>query len=268
MDYEYYKSKVQQVSVFPIDRRWGQGRSVFGGLIAALLLARIEQKTGFTDRDLRTINIHFCGVVIPEHPCEFTHRVLSEGKSVVQVEGQLLQDGQVKTQIVACFSAPRPSSIQVKHNLVFAKKSVSQALKFPFAEGVVPEFFCDFDLRITEGSLPFSGSEELKLAGWMRFSDPVEPLDDCAMLALIDAWPPAVLPMLQRPAPASSITWNLEFIQPRSPLQTDDYLLYECDVVQADSGYAHTEAKIFHPNGQLLALSRQLVGLYDSRNGK
>lgn len=265
MDFEYYQNKVQQVSTFAIDSRWGQGRSAFGGLTAALVLTHIEQQTGLTDRDLRTINIHFCGAVIPDQPCEFTHRVLSEGRSVFQVEGQLLQEGLVKTQIVACFSAPRQSSIQVTHKPVFAKKSVSQSMKFSFIKGVVPDFLQYFDLRITEGSLPVSGSKQSKLAGWMRFADPVKPLNDSAMLALIDAWPPAVLPMLDKPAPASSITWNVEFIQPRDPLQADDYLFYDCDVVQADFGYAHTEAKIFHPNGQLLALSRQLVGVYDKR---
>jgi acyl-CoA thioesterase len=35
--------------------------------------------------------------------------------------------------------------------------------------------------------------------------------------------------------------------------------------LQANLGYAHTDAKIFHPNGQLLAVSRQLVGVYDQR---
>lgn len=265
MDFEYYQNQVKLGSEFPIDAGWGQGKNIFGGLTAALVLTHIEQQTGLTDRDLRTINIHFCGAVILDQPCEFTHRVLSEGKSVFQVEGQLLQDGQVKTQIVACFSAPRQSSIQVTHKPVFADKSVSQALVFPFIKGVAPDFAKYFDLRITQGSLPVSGSRQTRLAGWMRFAKPLEPLNDSAILALIDAWPPAVLPMLDKPAPASTITWNVEFIQPRDPLQTDDYLFYDCDVVQADFGYAHTEAKIFHPNGQLLALSRQLVGVYDKR---
>ena len=92
MDFEYYQKKVKQVSTFPIDSAWGQGRSAFGGLTAALVLTYIEQQTGLTDRDLRTINIHFCDAVILDQPCIFTHRVLSEGKSVFQVEGQLLQD--------------------------------------------------------------------------------------------------------------------------------------------------------------------------------
>ena len=265
MDFEYYQTTVKQSSTFPIDRAWGQGRSAFGGLTAALVLTHIEQQTGLTDRDLRTINIHFCGAVILDEPCEFKHRVLSEGKSVFQVEGQLLQDGQVKTQIVACFGAQRQSSVQVAYKPAFAGKSVSESIKFPIIKGVTPEFVQYFDLRVTDGSLPGSGTKQSRLAGWMRFRDPTKPLDDSAMLCLIDVWPPAVMPMLHKPAPASSITWNLEFIQPREPLQTDDYLFYECDVIQADFGYAHTEAKIFHPNGQLLALSRQLVGVYDKR---
>lgn len=265
MDFEHYQDKVKQLSTFPIDSEWGQGRSAFGGLTAALVLTHIEQQTGLTDRDLRTINIHFCGAVILDQPCVFTHRVLSKGKSVFQVEGQLLQDGQVKTQIVACFSAQRQSSIQVAHKPVFAEKSLSEAMQFPFIKGLAPDFVQYFDLRITDGSLPVSGTKQSRLAGWMRFRDPTKPLDDSAMLCLIDAWPPAVMPMLDKPAPTSSITWNLEFIQPRESLQADDYLYYECDVIQADFGYAHTEAKIFHPNGQLLALSRQLVGVYDKR---
>ena len=113
MDYKYYQDQVQQCLPMSIDSGWGQGRSAFGGLTAALVLTHIEQQTGLTDRDLRTINIHFCGAVMLDESCEFTHRVLSNGKSDFQVEGQLLQTGEVKTQIVACFGAQRQSSIQI-----------------------------------------------------------------------------------------------------------------------------------------------------------
>ena len=265
MDFEYYRTKITEKKPFPIASDWGQGRSAFGGLTAALVLTHIEQNTSLEGRDLRTINIHFCGAVILEQPCEFKHRVLSVGKSMLQIEGQLLQDGQVKTQIVACFGTRRESSISVAHDAVFAQKSLPEALQFPSVKGLTPEFVRYFDLRITKGSLPASGTAETNLSGWMRFNEPKKPLDHASMLALIDAWPPAVMPMLNEPAPTSSITWNLEFVQPSPALQTDDYLFYSCDVIQADLGYAHTEAKIFHPNGELIALSRQLVGVYDKR---
>ena len=50
---------------------------------------------------------------------------------------------------------------------------------------------------------------------------------------------------------------------PRPALDVDDLLYYECSAIEAGQGYAHTEGKIYHPNGQLLALNRQLVGVYD-----
>ena len=54
MDYKYYQDQVQQCLPMSIDSGWGQGRSAFGGLTAALVLTHIEQQTGLTDRDLRT----------------------------------------------------------------------------------------------------------------------------------------------------------------------------------------------------------------------
>ena len=69
--------------------------------------------------------------------------------------------------------------------------------------------------------------------------------------------------MLSAPAPTSTITWNVEFMQPRAELDVEDMLYYECSAIEAGQGYAHTEGKIYHPNGQLLALNRQMVGVYD-----
>ena len=97
----------------------------------------------------------------------------------------------------------------------------------------------------------------------MRYAKPRESLDDATIVALIDAWPPAVLPMMTQRAPSSTITWNIEFMHPRAALEVEDMLYYECSALQSGQGYAHTEAKIYHPNGQLLALSRQMVGVYD-----
>ena len=133
----------------------------------------------------------------------------------------------------------------------------------PFREGRVPEFVRYLDTRFTSTALPYSGSSESTVSGWMRFNDYPAVFSDSAILALVDAWPPAMMPMLKEHAPTSTVTWNVEFMQPRTPLSAADFLYYHCDVAQADRGYAHTEGKIYHPNGQLLALSRQLVAIYD-----
>jgi acyl-CoA thioesterase len=265
MEFLHYRDLAKTESVFPISADWGQGRSIFGGLSAALVLVHIEANTDLAARDLRTVNIHFCGAVTPEEPCEFRHQVLSKGRSVVQIEGQLLQGGEVKTAMVACFSTQRVSAIEVDcSNKQFPVAAADTAeMNFAFKQGSTPHFVSYFDLRQTNNNLPFTGSDHSQINGWMRYFRPSEALNDASILALIDAWPPAVLPMMRSRAPSSTITWNVEFMHPRAPLEVEAMLYYECIAIQAGQGYAHTEAKIYHPNGQLLALSRQMVGVYD-----
>jgi acyl-CoA thioesterase len=100
----------------------------------------------------------------------------------------------------------------------------------------------------------------------MKFKQEPKLFNEAAIVALIDAWPPAVLQLLKEPAPASTITWNMEFVQPSPELKPYDMLFYDYQVIQASNGYAHTEAKVFHPNGELLVLSRQMVGVYDKHS--
>lgn len=263
MQFLHYRDRAKTDSEFPISEQWGQGRSIFGGLTAALILVHVQSNIDATEHDLRTVNIHFCGATSADIPCEFRHRVLSAGKSVIQIEGQLLQNGEVKTQIIACFTLARSSSIDINLAPKVFPVAWQDTHPIAFVGGKVPDFIKYFDLRYTNNNLPFSGSKDSLITGWMRFNEPSEALNDASILALIDAWPPAILPMLSKPAPTSTITWNVEFMYPRPPLEVEDLLYYECSAIEAGQGYAHTEGKIYHPNGQLLALNRQMVGIYD-----
>ncbi len=263
MNFSHYQKLAQTQTPFEIDNKWAQGRSVFGGLSAALILTHIEAQTGLTDKDLRTLNVHFCGAIDAEQECELSCSVLSDGKSIRQVQGQLKQAGKVKTLVMACFGAQRDSSLKVPGIELPNVKASEKSLKLAHIPGMTPSFIQHMDIRFTSNNFPFSGSDNSTVSGYMRFNDAPECFSDAAILALIDAWPPAVLSMLKTPAPASTVTWNIEFIQPRAELQKSDFLYYECDVILADLGYAHTEGKIYHPDGQLLALSRQLVAVYD-----
>ena len=214
MNYSYYEELAKTTNQLTVDDSWGQGRSVFGGLTTAMVLTYIETQIDLKDCDLRTINIHFCGAAIEGELCELTYKILSEGRSVIQVEGQLLQGGAVKTQVIACFGRQRISGIRVIQPPLLFEKHPEDGMKMPFIKGVAPGFVEYLDTRFTSTAMPYSGSSEAVISGWMRFEDRPEVFSDSAILALIDAWPPAVMPMLSQPAPTSSITWNVEFIQP------------------------------------------------------
>lgn len=259
--YDDYIKHAQQLTPFSIDESWTQGRSVFGGLSAALVLAHVEANIDYEDKELRSVNVNFCGAIDANVECQLSYQIMSAGKSVLQVQGQLSQNKTIKTLVTFCFGRQRPSSLQVQptRNCIAEHAFTSM----PFLAGIVPNFIQHIKLAFGSEHLPFSGKGDGHVFGQMSFNTRPQVFNDCAILALIDAWPPAVLPMLKSPAPASTITWQVDFIQPTAKLNHDDCLFYDCKVIQAEQGYAHTESQVFHPNGQLIALSRQLVGIYD-----
>jgi acyl-CoA thioesterase len=264
--FQYYLDLVNQQVEFSIDEDWGQGRSTFGGLAAALVLEKIAGSPAVRQKALQSLAVNFCGPLTANIPCIFRCEILSEGKSVVQIQGQLIQAGQIKTQLLACYGLLRESTIDIQHSHASPKGTIEKAMHLPFIPGITPNFVQHIDSHMLSNSIPFTGVDTTEVTGWMKFKQPAKLFNEVAIVALIDAWPPAVLQLLNKPAPASTITWNMEFIQPAPELKPDDNLFYDCKVVQAINGYAHTEAKVFHPNGELLVLSRQMVGVYDKRS--
>lgn len=82
------------------------------------------------------------------------------------------------------------------------------------------------------------------------------------LLALIDAWPPATLPHLQTPAPSSSLTWTIEFVQPQPAMPANGWCQYLSTIEHASDGYGHIAAQCWTPDGQLIALSRQTATIF------
>ena len=125
------------------------------------------------------------------------------------------------------------------------------------------QFAKNFDYRITSGGMPFSGQPGRTFGGWIRFREEQQPLTTATILALVDAWPPAVLPHLDSPAPASSLTWTIEF--PDIPLQSfssHDWFQYEAFIEHAENGYGHSRAGLWSEKGELLAISRQTFTVF------
>lgn len=261
---QYLQQAAEQESLF-VDASWGQGRTTFGGLSAALLLQKIKRQHQAKDDVLRSLSVNFCGPLFTEQDCSLNTQVLRSGKSVSHFQGQLYQEEKLATQVVACFSKNRESAIAITP----AVKQLGEAgegKRLPYIKGLTPEFTQHIDFSYNAGGFPFTNSKDNFLHGWMRFKDVQGELSNAHLVALIDAWPPATTIKLKGPAPSATVTWNLEIITPLAeliePLTGDAWLWYEAEIVQAGNGYGHTQAKIYTANGILLAVSSQLVVAY------
>ena len=137
------------------------------------------------------------------------------------------------------------------------------APELPYIKGVTPEFMRHVALRWTVGGLPFSGNPSRHMGGWVRLRDVAEePLNEAHLLALVDAWPPSLMPFLKQPAAGSTLTWTIEFIQPMAKLSTLDWCHYRVETEHARDGYGHAAAALWSAEGELLALSRQTVTVF------
>lgn len=245
-----------------VPEQWGQGRAVFGGMASALALAHLVTELPVT-LPLRSVSVSF---VAPLNvgQARVSRRILRQGKSVVQAMVEITQQDQVALVLLASFGAKRPSAYPVEAPAapVFASKS----MVLP-KQGPVPEFTRHFDYQICRGAMPFSAGTGTELGGRIRFAEG----QSCAvgvleLLALVDAWPPVSLTLLSQPAPASSLTWTIEFIQPQQGAETKalttDWWSYLASIEHGADGYHHIEAKLWQPDGQLAAISRQTVTLF------
>jgi acyl-CoA thioesterase len=244
-----------------IPATWSQGRATFGGLTAALVFNRMVSVVA-EGRPMRSMQVSFVGPVKPEVPALLSAEILREGKAVSQATGRIEQDGQPLLVAFASFGGGRESVVSVEPQPAPQAPAPEECKPLPYIEDVTPEFTRHIEMRWAFGHMPFSGQGGREMGGWMQFREPPETLTDAHIVALIDAWPPALLPHLESPAPASSLSWALDIMHPRPEIRPGDWLLYRATIDQAGSGYGHTQAGIWTSRGELVATSRQTVTVF------
>ena len=239
---------------------WTQGRALFGGLVAALMYRALEQQLT-APVALRSATINFVAPATSgDMQCQV--EILRQGKSVTQGLCRAVQNGQVVAVLLASFGAPRESVIAIDECPPPTFKAPDDAMALPFIPGITPEFIQHYDFRWAHGGLPFSGSERADIGGWVRERGARAQVDIADLLALVDSWPPAVLPMLKQPAPGSSMTWTVEFMPGAASGSGQQWWQYLAETEFAAEGYVHTRARLWNQQGKLIALSRQTVTLF------
>jgi acyl-CoA thioesterase len=256
MDFDAILDEVRG-GVARIPDGWMQGRSCFGGLVAALMYRALAARIP-ADRAVRSMTLSFVGPVAAG-PVSLPVEILREGRAVTQAEARLVRDGAVLAVMLASFGAGRQSQLEVVAEPPPPIAPPETGLPIPEAPGIIPEFTRHFDFRWIEGDLPFTGGATSAIGGWIRFRAPGGH-SVAHLLGLVDAWPPAMIGRLSHPAPSSSLTWTVE---PIGDLETPaDWWQYRAWTDRTANGYGHTEARLWRPDGRLAAISRQTVVLF------
>lgn len=240
-----------------IPDEWSQGRTAYGGLLAAAAIKSMKIELP-PERKLRHFSAQFVAAAAGELEMEVT--TLASGGSMTSKQAVIFSQGSPCTVVVASFGSHRPVANPVEASSVSPEDPGSLEV-FPYIEGVTPNFTRFIDYRYTEGAYPFSGHSEARLGGYCRHKTAAGSPEE-ATIGLLDAWPPAVLPLLHKPSPASTVSWSAHFYDPPS-VPLDEWWFYRAEAVRYDEGYATTKAHLHAPDGRLVAWSEQLVSVYE-----
>lgn len=245
-----------------IPKQWSQGRTVYGGLSAALLFHAIKKQVNPAFQ-VKNINTNFVGPMLTDVPINIEVQEVRTGKNVSQWLAFGKQGDKTCTLVQACFVRDRESNITINNAPPLALGAPSKKSFIPQIPKVTPKFLKNFDLAILGGGIPFTGRKTDFYQGWFRHKNTEGVMNDVALVGLLDATPPTVLQMLKWPAPASTINWNLEFIHPLPELALSDWVAFDDQSVHAKDGYSAVEMHVWDKEGRLLALSRQTIAVFD-----
>ncbi len=156
---------------------WQQGRGLFGGMTAALMVRALEASS--PDRPLRSLTAQFCGPVRPGE-AELRVEMLREGSAVTTTAVRLLQDGEVQAFGVGVLGRAR---MQDRDGTYLTPPKLSDWRAVPSLTVGPPlgPSFARFFEYLTDAALPFGGIESTA-SGWIRPKAPGN-ARDAALLA-------------------------------------------------------------------------------------
>jgi len=242
-----------------ISENWRQGRTAYGGLTSALMLAAATKR--FDDLPpLRSALINFVGPVT-ENPTLHT-QLERKGRNVTSISARAQIGEKSVGRADFIFGAARDSNINVDYPAPSAPPPETIPLFTPPAiRKMVPIFFHNFDTRLIAGGRPMQGDEGY-IRTWSRHQDPASRTGIGSLLCIGDVLPPAAMPLLRKFAPVSSMSWIFNVLVD-TPETKDGWWQVESRLTAARGGYSSQVMRIWNTNGQLVVEGLQSIAIFD-----
>jgi acyl-CoA thioesterase len=241
---------------FELPDGWQQGRGLFGGLVAGVLIRALETAIG-PGRTLRSLTAELCGPTLPG-PFSVRVEMLREGNAVSTMAARLIQNNEVQAHAVGVFGKPRADTREVIDLPAPTIPDWRSIDPVDLGPPLAPDFIRYFEMRPVDG-LPFSGGSRATTSNFVRpkYSGPTR--DAAWVAACADATWPALFVTDDRLHPCATIAYTLQLILPVSELDPAAPLFYRATDVSIRQGYAVEFRELWSPDGRLVALNQQTI---------
>lgn len=244
---------------FTVTDDWQQGRTAFGGLVAAIAACAIRDVLG-RERALRALQVNFVGSV-PAGPAQVRVDLLRAGQSITQAQATVVAAGQTACVVGAVLGLPKRSALP-EFALSRPPSAPADALPdTPFLPGRMPVFLRHFANRWAEGAPPGSGQPAGPSRIWLALRSAPVPRELLAIL-YADMMPSPALSPARGPVFAASLAWSIELLAASQGDDGEGWWRADTELAGSAQGYAHQLTTVWTPDGQAAARSQQVVALY------
>jgi acyl-CoA thioesterase len=225
-----------------------------GGYLAAVVARAMSEAVDDPARRLRSLTMHYLART-DVGPVDLDVAIERSGRSLSSVSARLAQGGRLAVLALAAFATDRESSIDFDDATMPEVAPPDECPPLPEPPFPLP-IRQRFDCRLGIGGELFQESNQALTGGWIRLADG-EQLDDLALVAVTDAWPPAAFTRVgtRMVVPTVDLTVHL-----RRPVPDPaGWVLVVFRTRLSAGGYLEEDGEVWSEDGRLLAHSRQLA---------
>jgi acyl-CoA thioesterase len=240
-----------------IDGGWWIQRGPNGGYVAAVIVQALTASVDDSTRPLRSLTVHYLAPAV-EGPVEVEVTSDRKGRTIQFVSGRLVQSERLIAIARAAFAVPNPAGPAFADPTFpdYPPPSEAGGPSQPF--GIVP-MRERYDYVHVVGA-PWDGpSRQAETGGWIRLREP-RPYDAALVVALTDAWYPAIFTRVQEPmgVPTIDLTVHIRSVDALARLRPEDWMAVRFRTTVASEGFLEEDGELWTPDGTLVAHSRQL----------
>lgn len=236
---------------------WGQGRTLFGGMTAALAYGALSR--AFGDRGpLRSAQFSFIGPA--SGALRFRPEMLRQGRSSSVIGVDCRNEEGLAARSTFFFGMPRESAVAHDYLRRFDVPPPDACDPFFKTAKALPGFLSRFETRLAAGHRILQPGSKPEFAVWARLRDGEGGDPVAALLAFADCLPCAAWVDFPRPAPVSTMSWTVDFRQPLA--ETGGWHLIWSSSEAAADGYCLQDMRVFNAAGEPLLAARQVVAIF------
>lgn len=237
-----------------VSERWFVERGPNGGLFAAQATRAMTLLAADAARGPRSLTVHYLAPAAAG-PVDVVGTVERAGRSTTAVSLRFEQDGRTVALALGALALWRDGATDFSEALRTPDVPPPEAVT-PVGDDVpgLPAFVGNYDWRWT---VPESDAVA-RTGGWLRTRDP-RPVDAVSLAAFADAFPPAVFPVLGRPAPAPTVDLTIHWRASAAAFPADGWVLGAFRSRRIAGGAFEEDGELWSRDGVLLAQSRQLA---------